>query len=83
MAIARRRVSVRDHPDCGCPATLAVMRASRRVPGAASDENSRRTRVAPVFGWLAAHGEPDWPARLVALADGLDDSGAVGPPLRL
>jgi hypothetical protein len=48
-----------------------------------SDENSRRTRVQPVFGWLAAHGEPDWPARLVALADGLDDEGEVGPPLRL
>ena len=59
------------------------MRASSRSPGAASDENSRRTRVQPACGWLTAHGEPDWPARLVALADGLDDSGELGPPLRV
>ena len=59
------------------------MRASRRSAEASSDENSRRTRVQPVFAWLAAHGEADWPARLVALADGLEDSDEVGPPLRV
>src|SRR4051794_17506524 len=76
MAVARTRGRL-DHPDCGCPATLAVMPASRRSPNAGSDENSRRTRVQVVFGWLAAHGEPDWPARLVTLADGLGYSGEV------
>jgi hypothetical protein len=59
------------------------MTAGNPASGAARDENSRRTRVQPVFGWLAAHGEPDWPARLVALADGLDDLGDPGAPLRV
>ena len=41
------------------------------------DENSKRTRVEPVFGWLTQHGGPSWPARLIGLADGL---GGIGGP---
>jgi hypothetical protein len=39
-----------------------------------ADVNSKRTRVDPVFGWLKAHSdeEPTWPARLLALAQGLE-----------
>lgn len=36
-----------------------------------ADENSKRSRVDPVFGWLKAHRKPDWPLRLLRLADGL------------
>lgn len=34
--------------------------------------NSRKTRVLPVFGWLKENGGEYWPARLVALADGVE-----------
>jgi hypothetical protein len=43
------------------------------------DENSKRSRVDPVFGWLHQHGGPDWPARLVALAQGLGTDINPGP----
>jgi hypothetical protein len=36
------------------------------------DENSKRSRIDPVCGWLRDHGGPHWPARLVDLAEGLD-----------
>ena len=42
--------------------------------------NSRKTRVLPVFGWLKENGEEYWPARLVALADGVEkltDAGEI------
>ena len=42
------------------------------------DENSRRTRVEPVFSWLRDCGERNWPARLVGLADGVRDVQPVG-----
>jgi hypothetical protein len=35
------------------------------------DENSRRTRVEPVFGWFHQHSPPGWPERLLQLAEGL------------
>ncbi len=46
-----------------------------------TDESSKRTRVEPAFGWLSQHGEPDWPARLLTLAEGLKtaiEPGEVG-----
>jgi hypothetical protein len=36
-----------------------------------ADENSRRTRVQPVFTWLRDKGGLDWPAHLIHLASGL------------
>jgi hypothetical protein len=42
------------------------------------DENSRRTRVEPVFGWLRDCGGRNWPERLVEIADGIRDSRPVG-----
>ena len=42
------------------------------------DENSKRTRVEPVFGWLTEHGGPDWPTRLIELADGLKGIATPG-----
>ena len=37
-----------------------------------SGENTKRTRVEPVFSWLRAHGGPDWPGELVRLAQGIE-----------
>ena len=36
-----------------------------------ADENSKRTRVEPVFSWLREDGGTDLPGRLTELADGL------------
>jgi hypothetical protein len=47
------------------------------------DENSKRTRVEPVFGWLRASGGIEWPARLVNLAEGIRVPLAPGPLLEL
>ncbi len=49
----------------------------------AEDENSRRTRVQPIFGWLAQHGGTDWPARILRLVNGLEASLEPGKLLRL
>jgi len=49
----------------------------------AQDENSRRTRVQPTFGWLAEHGGTDWPARLLRLVDGLEATLEPGKLTRL
>jgi hypothetical protein len=35
------------------------------------DENSKRTRVVPVFTWLRDNGGADWPTRFLELVDGL------------
>jgi hypothetical protein len=47
------------------------------------DENSKRTRVEPVFGWLRDNARPDWPERLVRLADGLQVVIQPGPFVRI
>jgi hypothetical protein len=49
----------------------------------AQDQNSRRTRVQPTFGWLAEHGGADWPARLLWLVDGIEAPLEPGKLLRL
>jgi hypothetical protein len=41
------------------------------------DTNSKRTRVEPVFSWLEKNGGPDWPRRLLGLAQGF---GSVPDP---
>jgi hypothetical protein len=46
-----------------------------------TDTNSRRTRVEPVFRWLTRNGGPDWPRRLLHLADGLIGVTPPGSPL--
>lgn len=43
-----------------------------------SDENSKRTRVEPVFTWLRDHGGAEWPERFVELAAGIADPPAIG-----
>ena len=46
-------------------------------------ENSKRTRIEPVFGWLQDNGPPDWPDGLLRIADGLavhEAAGPSGPP---
>lgn len=50
--------------------SVASSSTRRRYP--LPDENSKRTRVDPVFGWLEAHGGDAWGARLLGLAKGLD-----------
>lgn len=47
------------------------------------DENSKRTRVEPVFAWLRERGGREWPARLVALAHGLGVRIEPGPLVEL
>ena len=47
------------------------------------DENSRRTRVEPICGWLRDHGGPDWPNRFLELVDGLTATVTVGPVVKL
>jgi hypothetical protein len=42
------------------------------------DENSKRTRVEPVFRWLRENGSTGWPDRLLELADGLQTREPVG-----
>ena len=37
-----------------------------------SDENSKVSRVDPVFGWLEEQGGADWPTRILELAHGLE-----------
>ena len=49
----------------------------------ADDENSKRTRVEPVFRWLEANGGSRWPQRFVDLADGLGVSVQPGRLHRL
>src|SRR5262245_44882028 len=36
------------------------------------DENSRRTRVRPIFTWLKEQAGEDWPARFIRLVDDLE-----------
>ena len=49
-----------------------------------TDENSKRTRVEPVFGWLTHHAGLKWPGRLLEISDGLgknlEPGALVGPP---
>lgn len=47
------------------------------------DENSKRTRVEPVFKWLRDHAGRHWPARFVELAHGLADPPGVGKLVHL
>jgi hypothetical protein len=42
------------------------------------DQNSKRSRVEPVFGWLKNHGGADWATAFLRLADGIAVSGNVG-----
>jgi hypothetical protein len=35
-------------------------------------EDSKRTRVEPVFRWLRTHGGPNWPGELIRLAGGIE-----------
>jgi len=49
----------------------------------AEDQNSRRTRIQPVFGWLSEHGGDEWPARMLRLVDGLDVAPDPGRLIRL
>jgi hypothetical protein len=61
---------------------LSALSLEPRPPEPRTDTNSRRTRVQPVMSWLRDHGDYDWPARLLALADrppGVDP----GAPLRV
>ena len=37
-----------------------------------SAENSKVTRVEPVFGWLRDNGGDQWPAQVLSLVDGLE-----------
>src|SRR5438105_2898726 len=43
----------------------------------AQDQNSKRTRIEPVFGWLKENGGPDWPTVLLEIADGAGDKRDV------
>jgi hypothetical protein len=47
------------------------------------DQNSRRTRVQPTFGWLSEHGGADWPACLLRLVDGVETPLEPGRLIRL
>ena len=47
------------------------------------DQNSRRTRIQPVFGWLSEDGGEHWPERMLSLVDGLDVSPAPGRLVQL
>lgn len=50
----------------------------------AGKDNSKKTRVEPVFGWFKKQPGLTWPARLLQLADGLvgfADPGPLLPPL--
>src|SRR5579883_2623823 len=42
------------------------------------DQNSKRTRIEPVFGWLKQNGEPDWPTTLLKMADGISIHRPLG-----
>jgi hypothetical protein len=42
------------------------------------DENSKRTRVEPVFRWLQQQGGEDWPTRLLRRAEGIAVKESVG-----
>jgi hypothetical protein len=42
---------------------------------AALHENSKRTRVEPIFRWLRDNGGDNWPARFLDLADGIQVEG--------
>lgn len=57
--------------------------APRNTPVTAPDENSKRTRVDPVFTWLRERGGKHWPARFIELADGIADRPDVGKLIRL
>jgi len=37
----------------------------------AGKDNSKKTRVEPVFGWFEKQADPSWPAQLLRLAEGL------------
>jgi hypothetical protein len=45
---------------------------------AQSDENSKRTRVKPIFHWLKQNGGDMWPTRLLQLTEGLRISSSPG-----
>src|SRR5215216_5967708 len=47
------------------------------------DENSKRTRVEPVFGWLRDNGGDEWPAKFLGLVDGCSVTTDPGPLVRL
>lgn len=49
----------------------------------AGDQNSRRTRIQPVFDWLSAHGDEHWPERMLRIVDGLDAVPSPGPLVRI
>ena len=42
------------------------------------DQNSKRSRIEPVFGWLKKHGGPDWPTLLMRLSKGVSLQGEMG-----
>jgi hypothetical protein len=47
------------------------------------DQNSRRTRIQPVFGWLSEHADDHWPRRMLRLVDGVDAAIEPGHLVRL
>jgi hypothetical protein len=47
------------------------------------DQNSRRTRIQPVFGWLSVHGGQTWPERMLRLVDGFAVAPDAGNLVRL
>jgi hypothetical protein len=50
---------------------------------ATDDQNSKRTRVEPVFDWLREHGGRDWPSQLLAQVHGLAVPVDCGPLVSL
>lgn len=42
------------------------------------DQNSKRTRIEPVFGWLKQNGDPDWPTTLLRIAEGVSVQTGLG-----
>ncbi len=47
------------------------------------DENSRRTRILPAFGWLRANAGENWATELLQLAEGITPSRDAGRVLSL
>jgi hypothetical protein len=48
-----------------------------------TDENSKRTRVEPIFRWLRDNEEPDWPTILLRLAEGISVERSAGNLLNI
>src|SRR5262245_8633523 len=42
------------------------------------DQNSKRTRVEPVFNWLSSHADANWPMELIRLSGGLNGVPQIG-----